>query len=52
LSALHALYGADPSLPPRELKQQYAELCSSRPYERKRQGDLSLVLVLPEPDTQ
>jgi hypothetical protein len=42
--ALQALYGADQSLPAPEAEQQYAQLCSSRPYERKRQGDLVLVL--------
>lgn len=47
---LQALYGANPTLPADVAEQQYAQLCSSRPYERKRQGDL--VLVLPEPDTQ
>lgn len=50
LSALHALYGAAPALPANEAEQQYAQLRSSRPYERKQQGDL--VLVLPEIDSE
>lgn len=44
LGALQALYGADPALPAAEAEQQYAQLCSCRPYDRKRQGDLGLVL--------
>ena len=46
--ALSLLYSADPQLPAREAEQCYSELCASRPYESKRQGDLPLVTPRPE----